>query len=87
MANNPNVQLQTTGVYRTLSWKRRSCHIRPRSGTRCRESEPRGSFYGSDGPVCSPRIDVEKVGLAGLSPEAEALVLGRNAQRILESVS
>jgi len=43
-------------------------------------------IYGSDGPVCSPRLEVEKVRLAGLDPEAEALVLGGNALRILEAV-
>ncbi|PZR90085.1 MAG: hypothetical protein DLM67_18010 [Candidatus Nephthysia bennettiae] len=48
---------------------------------------PERVIYGSDGPVCSPRIEVEKVRLAGLGAEAEALVLGRNAQQILESVS
>jgi predicted TIM-barrel fold metal-dependent hydrolase len=39
--------------------------------------------YGSDGPVCSPRIEVEKVRLAGLEAAAEAAVLGANAVRLL----
>jgi predicted TIM-barrel fold metal-dependent hydrolase len=39
--------------------------------------------YGSDGPVASPRVEVEKVRLAGLDPEAEALVLGANTARLL----
>ena len=43
-------------------------------------------IYGSDGPVCSPRIEVEKVRLAGLPEEAERLVLGENARRLLDSV-
>ncbi len=43
-------------------------------------------IYASDGPVCSPRIEVEKVRLAGLDPDAERLVLGENALRILEAV-
>lgn len=43
-------------------------------------------WYGSDGPVCSPRLEVEKVRLAGLPPEAERLVLGENALRVLEAV-
>src|SRR5581483_2818060 len=33
-------------------------------------------LYASDGPACSPRIEVEKVRLAGLDPEAERKVLG-----------
>jgi predicted TIM-barrel fold metal-dependent hydrolase len=44
-------------------------------------------IYGSDGPVCSPRIEVEKVRLAGLDPDAERLVLGENAERLLAGVS
>jgi uncharacterized protein len=43
-------------------------------------------LYGSDGPACSPRIEVEKVRLAGLSPDAEQLVLAGNALRILDGV-
>ena len=43
-------------------------------------------LYGSDGPVCSPPIEVEKVRLAGLEPEAEELVLAGNARRLLEAV-
>jgi predicted TIM-barrel fold metal-dependent hydrolase len=43
-------------------------------------------IYGSDGPVCSPLIEVEKVRLAGLDREAELLVLGENVRRILEGV-
>jgi len=43
-------------------------------------------LYASDGPACSPRIEVEKVRLAGLAPDDEALVLGGNALRILDSV-
>lgn len=43
-------------------------------------------IYASDGPVCSPRIEVEKVRLAGLDPDAERLVLGETALRILGAV-
>ena len=43
-------------------------------------------LYASDGPACSPRIEVEKVRLAGLGPESEPLVLGENARRMLDAV-
>jgi predicted TIM-barrel fold metal-dependent hydrolase len=43
-------------------------------------------LYASDGPACSPRIEVEKVQLAAL-PDAEAqLVFAENATRILDGV-
>ena len=43
-------------------------------------------LYASDGPACSPRIEVEKVRLAGLDAADERLVLGENAARLLEAV-
>ena len=43
-------------------------------------------LYASDGPACSPRIEVEKVRLAGLAPADEQLVFAENATRILEGV-
>src|SRR5205085_11406020 len=43
-------------------------------------------LYASDGPACSPRIEVEKVKLAELSPAAERLVFAGNATRILDGV-
>lgn len=43
-------------------------------------------LYASDGPACSPRIEVEKVRLAGLAPADEALVFAGNALRILDGV-
>lgn len=43
-------------------------------------------LYASDGPACSPLIEVEKVRLAGLDPEAERLVLGLNAASLLDGV-
>jgi uncharacterized protein len=48
---------------------------------------PERVLYASDGPACSPRIEVEKVRLAGLDPGAELLVLGENARRMLEAVT
>ena len=47
---------------------------------------PARVIYGSDGPVCSPRIEVEKVRLAGLVEEAERLVLGENMRRMIDRV-
>jgi uncharacterized protein len=44
-------------------------------------------LYASDGPACSPRIEVEKVRLAELPPGAEQLVFSGNALRILDGVS
>ena len=38
------------------------------------------------GPACSPRIEVEKVRLAGLDPADERLVFADNALRILDAV-
>ena len=47
---------------------------------------PERVLYASDGPACSPRIEVEKVRLAGLDAAAERLVLGENAARLLDGV-
>jgi len=47
---------------------------------------PERVIYASDGPVCSPRIEVEKVRLAGLAPADEQLVFAENATRILDGV-
>jgi predicted TIM-barrel fold metal-dependent hydrolase len=43
-------------------------------------------LYASDGPACSPRIEVEKVRLARLDPDDEHLVLGANAAALLDGV-
>jgi predicted TIM-barrel fold metal-dependent hydrolase len=43
-------------------------------------------LYASDGPACSPRIEVEKVRLAALAPADEQLVFADNATRILDGV-
>jgi predicted TIM-barrel fold metal-dependent hydrolase len=47
---------------------------------------PERVLYASDGPACSPLIELEKVRLAGLEPASEELVLGGNAARILAAV-
>jgi hypothetical protein len=43
-------------------------------------------LYASDGPACSPRIEVEKVRLARLAADAEPLVFAGNALRLLDAV-
>ena len=43
-------------------------------------------LYASDGPACSPRIEVEKVRLAELEPDDERLVFADNALRMLDAV-
>lgn len=43
-------------------------------------------LYASDGPACSPLIEVEKVRLADLTPNAEELVFAGNALRLLDGV-
>jgi len=48
---------------------------------------PERVLFASDGPACSPRLELEKVRLAGLGPEAERLVLGGNTERILAAVT
>jgi predicted TIM-barrel fold metal-dependent hydrolase len=72
---HPNLVLETSAM--------------PYPGKICEAVERIGAervLYASDGPACSPRIEVEKVRLAGLAPEAEQLVLGANAQRLLDGV-
>ena len=43
-------------------------------------------LYASDGPACSPRIEVEKVRLAELSAADEQALFVDNAMRLLEAV-
>jgi predicted TIM-barrel fold metal-dependent hydrolase len=47
---------------------------------------PERVLYASDGPACSPRIEVEKVRRARLTAEAERLVFAENTVRLLEEV-
>lgn len=47
---------------------------------------PSRVVFASDGPVCSPRLEIEKIHLAGLRAEDERLVLGGNAEGLLEAV-
>jgi uncharacterized protein len=48
---------------------------------------PERVLYASDGPACSPLLELEKVRLARLDANAERLVLGGNAGRILDAVT
>jgi predicted TIM-barrel fold metal-dependent hydrolase len=47
---------------------------------------PERVLYASDGPGCPPKIEIEKVRLAGLSIEEQELVFAGNIQRILDEV-
>jgi predicted TIM-barrel fold metal-dependent hydrolase len=44
-------------------------------------------LFASDGPGCDPSIEVQKVKLAGLTPEEEAFVFEMNIRRLLEGVT
>lgn len=47
---------------------------------------PERVMYASDGPGCPPILEVDKVRMAGLSPEEEALVFSGNIQRLMNRV-
>lgn len=40
-------------------------------------------IFGSDGPVASPTLEVEKIRMCGFAPDIEALILGGNAEALL----
>jgi predicted TIM-barrel fold metal-dependent hydrolase len=40
-------------------------------------------LFGSDGPGCNPALEVQKVRMLGLAPDAERLVLGGSAAKLL----
>jgi predicted TIM-barrel fold metal-dependent hydrolase len=44
-------------------------------------------LFASDGPGCDPAIEVQKVKLAGLTPDEEALVFETNIRQLLEGVT
>lgn len=44
-------------------------------------------LYASDGPGCLPKLEVEKVRMAGLSPQEQEMVFHGNIERILQGVS
>jgi predicted TIM-barrel fold metal-dependent hydrolase len=43
-------------------------------------------LFASDGPGCLPKLEVEKILLAGLSSEEQEMVFFKNIQRIMEGV-
>ena len=48
-----------------------------------RRAGPRKLSFGSDGPWLHPGVEVYKIRMLGLTPEAEALILGGNAKRLI----
>jgi uncharacterized protein len=44
---------------------------------------PRKLLFGSDGPWLHPAVELHKIRLLGLSREAQGLILGENAQRLI----
>ncbi len=51
-----------------------------------RRAGPRKVLFGSDGPWLHPGVELHKIRLLGLAPEAEAMVLGGNALRLIRGV-
>ncbi|RME44521.1 MAG: amidohydrolase [Deltaproteobacteria bacterium] len=47
---------------------------------------PERVIFASDGPGCDPRLELDKIEIAGLSEEEKALVLGGNIERLLSGV-
>lgn len=76
MANTlPNVMVDTSGI--PYPWViRRAIDA----------FGPERVLYASDGPGCPPKLEIEKVRLAGLTAEEERLVFSNNIQRLLASV-
>jgi uncharacterized protein len=74
LARLPNVYADTSGVrrfdYLVQAVRRAGC---------------RKLVFGSDGPWLHPALELEKIRLLGLRPADEALVLGGNLLRILET--
>jgi predicted TIM-barrel fold metal-dependent hydrolase len=48
-----------------------------------RRAGPHKVLFGSDGPWLHPALELQKIRLLRLSPEAESLVLGRNILRLI----
>jgi predicted TIM-barrel fold metal-dependent hydrolase len=68
----PNVYADTSGV-------RRFDYI----VEAVKRAGPRKLLFGSDGPWLHPGLELHKIRLLGLSPEAEAMISGGNARRLI----
>jgi predicted TIM-barrel fold metal-dependent hydrolase len=68
----PNVWADTSGV-------RRFDYL----AQAVKRAGPRKLVFGSDGPWLHPGLELHKIRLLGLSPRAQALVIGGNARRLL----
>ena len=69
---HPNVYADTSGV-RRFSYLVQAV----------RRAGPWKLLFGSDGPWLHPGLELFKIRLLGLAPEAQALVLGGNAYRLV----
>jgi predicted TIM-barrel fold metal-dependent hydrolase len=76
VARYPNVLADTSGV-------RRFDYL----VSAVKRAGPRKVLFGSDGPWLHPGVELHKIRLLGLPRDAEALVLGGNARRLLEARS
>ena len=72
LVRHPNVYADTSGV-RRFSYLVQAV----------RRAGPWKLLFGSDGPWLHPGLELFKIRLLGLAPEAQALVLGGNAYRLL----
>jgi predicted TIM-barrel fold metal-dependent hydrolase len=75
LVRHPNVYTDTSGV-------RRFDYI----VEAVRRAGPRKVLFGSDGPWLHPGVELHKVRLLHLTPDAEALILGGNALRLLRGI-
>lgn len=75
LVRHPNVHADTSGV-------RRFDYLL----AAVRRAGPEKVLFGSDGPWLHPGLELEKVRMLGLSPRAEALVLGENLLRLTDRV-
>ncbi len=71
LARHPNVLTDTSGVRRFELLEEA-----------VRRAGPHKVLFGSDGPWLHPGVELAKVRALGLSPTAEALILGRNWLRV-----
>jgi hypothetical protein len=71
LARYPNIHADTSGV-RRFDYLVKAV----------RRAGPHELLFGSDGPWLQPGLELAKARLLGLSPEDEALVVGRNALRL-----